>query len=77
MVFYDLTNQRFHKLKVIGRAHTDNRNQIYWHCLCDCGTTKERSCHALKESRRADPLNWSEWPAEDAVLAVERPAIAM
>jgi hypothetical protein len=33
----DLTGGRFGKLIVVGRAGRDNRKQVTWNCVCDCG----------------------------------------
>jgi hypothetical protein len=38
--FIDLTGQRFGRLIVIKRFGTNNRKQVLWECLCDCGKTK-------------------------------------
>lgn len=34
----DLTGQRFGRLLVFSRCKNKNiNNQVYWHCLCECG----------------------------------------
>lgn len=38
----NLTGRRFGRLLVVGEATTPrNKKNIFWECLCDCGTTKE------------------------------------
>lgn len=37
----ELTGQKFGRLTVIGIAGKDNRGEIIWHCVCDCGGEKD------------------------------------
>jgi hypothetical protein len=37
----DLTGQRFTRLVVVSRAQSDPSGAVKWHCLCDCGATKD------------------------------------
>ena len=45
--FIDLTGQKFNRLTVIKRVGNRNK-ELYWLCLCDCGTIKEIVGGALK-----------------------------
>lgn len=44
----DITGQRFGKLVVVERAKNNKYNQAMWHCVCDCGATKEINGNSLK-----------------------------
>jgi hypothetical protein len=35
----DLTGKKFERLTVISKSR-QTYNDIYWHCLCDCGSEK-------------------------------------
>jgi hypothetical protein len=59
--FHDLTGQRFGRLTVLERAPNDKDGIVCWHCICECGTTKEirdsaliygntRSCGCLNDA---------------------------
>lgn len=59
MRIIDLTNQRFERLTVIGRAENTSQGQARWNCRCDCGNSvtvasvvlrdgRSRSCGCLK-----------------------------
>jgi hypothetical protein len=43
----DLTGQRFGYLVAIENVGKNERNQIVWHCKCDCGGTKNVSSEFL------------------------------
>lgn len=47
---YDLTEQRFDKWLVIGRAPNDKDQSAMWFCRCDCGT--ERAVHGAHLRRK-------------------------
>lgn len=60
----DLTGQRFGRITVTGKAETKN-GFAYWHCECECGTSKTirggslkngstRSCGCLASQRRQE-----------------------
>lgn len=63
-IIQDLIGKKFGRLTVTGRADPPVRNkQIMWHCVCDCGGTKDvgranlvsgrtRSCGCLMEESR-------------------------
>lgn len=40
MKLIDLTDQRFGRLRVLGRAGYEHK-QATWHCVCDCGASKD------------------------------------
>ena len=45
---YDLTGKRFGRLTVVGRADPPTKKaQKFWHCVCDCGNTKDVVSHNL------------------------------
>lgn len=45
----DLTGQRFGRLTVLERdKSTESSNRTLWKCVCDCGTMKSVSSHALR-----------------------------
>lgn len=46
--FVDYTGERFGRLVVIGKSHTDNNKKIVWKCLCDCGNEALARTHDLK-----------------------------
>lgn len=57
--FKDLTGQRFGRLVVVGKDHSDKRKNVIWLCRCDCGnlvkvasaqlnTGHTKSCGCLK-----------------------------
>lgn len=46
----DLTGQKFGRLLVLNYHDTRNQN-LYWKCLCDCGTEKVVAGSALKKGR--------------------------
>lgn len=46
--FQDLTGQRFTRLAVLSRAKNDPGGAVKWHCLCDCGTTKDVQANNLR-----------------------------
>lgn len=37
----DITNQKFGRLTAINIAGKDSRGETIWHCICDCGQTKD------------------------------------
>ena len=37
----DITGQQFGRLTVLNKAGKDARGEILWHCICDCGNTKD------------------------------------
>lgn len=64
---YDLTNQRFGKLKVIKKSKKKSNRGIIWECLCDCGNICEvcstdlrkqdtKSCGCLQRETRHKKL---------------------
>lgn len=44
----DLVGQRFGRLLVLSRSETTDRGRAYWHCICDCGATRDISADNLK-----------------------------
>lgn len=52
---HDLTGRRFTRLTVISRSHTDPKTgDIWWNCLCDCGTEKAiRAYTLLRQTTRS------------------------
>lgn len=45
----DLTGQRFDRWKVVEKAETRGASgEVYWRCVCDCGTTKEVVANSLR-----------------------------
>ena len=47
-ITFDLTGKKFGRLTVLGRADPPTRNgQKMWHCVCDCGGTKDAYGHNL------------------------------
>ena len=58
----DLTGQKFGRLTVEYKAGKDSRGESIWHCVCECGNTKDvlssnlrkgatRSCGCLQKER--------------------------
>ena len=58
----DLTGQKFGRLTVEYRAGKDHRGESIWHCICECGNTKDvlssnlrkgatQSCGCLQKER--------------------------
>lgn len=47
----DITGNRYDRLIVIKRSHTDKDHFIRWECLCDCGKTTYSRAQSLKEGR--------------------------
>lgn len=46
----DLTNKRFHKLKVIKLQKSSRSGEKFWECLCDCGNiTHVRTNHLRRK----------------------------
>jgi hypothetical protein len=48
---YDLTGQRFGKLRVLGRGFDPERNITEWNCLCDCGVKKVIASGSLRAGK--------------------------
>jgi hypothetical protein len=46
---HDLTGQKFGRLTVVERSHT-NRH-VFWHCVCDCGGTTVTPSNRLRLGR--------------------------
>jgi hypothetical protein len=60
--FIDITGQKFGRLTVLYKCDYKIGNEIYWHCLCDCGKEKDiqgksirygktKSCGCLHDER--------------------------
>ena len=45
----DLTGQKFGRLTVKYKAGKDSRGESIWHCVCECGNTKEVMGNMLKQ----------------------------
>lgn len=47
----DLTGQRFGRLVALKSDKTSQAGQALWHCVCDCGATKDILSHSLTSGR--------------------------
>lgn len=47
----DLTNHRFGKLLVLSKNKLNNKREMYWKCLCDCGNETIVRSRNLREGK--------------------------
>lgn len=51
----DERGNKYGKLTVIDFSHIDNKNQVCWNCICDCGILVTRPGVELRRARAAEP----------------------
>lgn len=47
----DLTDKTFGRLKVTSFAFKNSRGELYWYCLCKCGTEKDIRANDLRSGK--------------------------
>lgn len=45
----DITGQKFGRLTALNIVGKDNRGETIWHCICDCGNSKDALSSNLRK----------------------------